>query len=397
MSASSSSANSTLRKFFQFEVLGMLESVFKQKTGCPRQSLIVPKARGRLALKFGGFTNNTQHFVEGLEGFSHIWLFWIFHQNNNLAEETTIITNDHQNNEGNNNGISSSEVIKFKMMEKAKVRPPRLDGKKIGALSCRSPYRPNPMGMSVVKLDKIERDENNNAVLHLSGIDLVDQTPIVDIKPYIPEYDMVLQDPLSFPILKDLVMTYSDEIKKRKLENEINKDNDEGKEQNTLSPPSSSSSSEDSVDSAQCEFFAKIADWMENMPRKQREITNVHFSEKSLQMIDSLIRKSTFYDMVEDVKELFEDLIKLDPRSKYRRDKCQEELFGIHVDVFNLLCRVKDNVCTIEDIEDWSQGCPYSKEELKERTRQERNAVREKKKNLQENNHKNEDCDLSTE
>ncbi|KAF0982218.1 hypothetical protein FDP41_011673 [Naegleria fowleri] len=381
MSASSSSANSTLRKFFQFEVLGMLESVFKQKTGCPRQSLIVPKARGRLALKFGGFTNNTQHFVEGLEGFSHIWLFWIFHQNNNLAEETTIITNDHQNNEGNNNGISSSEVIKFKMMEKAKVRPPRLDGKKIGALSCRSPYRPNPMGMSVVKLDKIERDENNNAVLHLSGIDLVDQTPIVDIKPYIPEYDMVLQDPLSFPILKDLVMTYSDEIKKRKLENEINKDNDEGKEQNTLSPPSSSSSSEDSVDSAQCEFLPKLPiGWKICHENNEKSQT-----------------KSTFYDKVEDVKELFEDLIKLDPRSKYRRDKCQEELFGIHVDVFNLLCRVKDNVCTIEDIEDWSQGCPYSKEELKERTRQERNAVREKKKNLQENNHKNEDCDLSTE
>ncbi|KAG2393867.1 hypothetical protein C9374_003631 [Naegleria lovaniensis] len=369
MSSSPSATSSAIRKFFQFEVLGILESVFKQKTGCPRQSLIVPKARGRLALKFGGFTNNTQHFVEGLEGFSHVWLFWIFHQNNNLAEETTIIANtDTSSMEGNNNGMmSSSEVIKFKMMEKAKVRPPRLDGKKIGALSCRSPYRPNPMGMSVVKLDKITRDENNNAVLHLSGIDLVDQTPIIDIKPYIPEYDMVLQDPLSFPILKDLIMTYSDEIKKRKLEKETTE------EQNTAS----SSSQEDST---QCKYFAKIADWMENMPRKQREITQVHFSEKSLQMIDTLIGKSTFYDNVDDAKELFEDLIKLDPRSKYRREKCQDELFGIHVDVFNLLCRVTDNVCTVEDIEDWSQGCPYSKEELKERTRQERNAVKEKKK-----------------
>ncbi|EFC36205.1 predicted protein [Naegleria gruberi] len=366
-SASSSTVQQVVRKSFQFEVLGFLESVFKQKTGCPRQSLIVPKARGRLLLKFGGFTSNTQHFVEGLEGFSHIWLFWVFHQNNNLAAP---------NDENDNAASSGTELTKFQMMQKAKVRPPRMNGKKIGSLSCRAPYRPNPLGMSVVKLDRIERDENNNAILHLSGIDLVDGTPIVDIKPYIPEYDMVMEQPLSLPLLKEIVKKYFEEnsensTKKRKTDEETS----------SSIPSASTVELDDSTDS---NLFAKVADWMENMPRKQQEITQVKFTERSLEMIETLLKKSTFYKTVDEVKSLFEDLIKLDPRSKYRREKCQEELFGIHVDVFNILCRVNENVCTIEEIEDWSNGSPYTKEELKERTKRHRNAMKEAKLKQQE-------------
>jgi len=351
--SSSSTISKQAVKAFQFEVLGHLESVFKQKTGCPRQSLIVPKARGKLFLKFGNFTSNTQHFVEGLDGFSHIWLFWVFHQNNNLAEESS----------------SDPSVTKFKMMEKAKVRPPRMNGKKIGALSCRSPYRPNPLGMSVVKLDRIERDEFNNAILHLSGIDLVDGTPIIDIKPYIPEYDMVMEKPLSLTLLKDLVRDYvSNEEGKKKRK--IDSSSDDIVEQNNSSGSDKNQLTED--------LFAKVADWMENMPRKQYEIDNVTFSEKSLEMIEKLVKKSTFYSDPGDVKELIEDLIKLDPRSKYRREKCQDELFGIHVDVFNILCKVTESSAIVEDIEDWSNGSPYTKEELKERTRKHRNETREK-------------------
>lgn len=145
-----------------FEPIGFIESCFKQKNGCPRQSLIVPKARGRLRLIYGkkdlheqekntikrqGL--NSSHLVDGLQGFSHIWLFWFFHQN---KEEARM---------------------------KAKVQPPRLDGMKIGALACRTPYRPNPLGMSLVRLDDITYDASNSrqTILHLSGIDLIDKTP----------------------------------------------------------------------------------------------------------------------------------------------------------------------------------------------------------------------------
>jgi tRNA-Thr(GGU) m(6)t(6)A37 methyltransferase TsaA len=294
---------------FVLEPIGYIETCWKQKQGTPRQSMIIPNARGKLRLSIGKtgkkeFRQNTYHFVEGLEEFSHVWLFWIFHQNFHLQQL-------HMQSEENNTNITN---ISPHLMNKAKVRPPRLDGKKVGSLACRSPYRPNPIGMSVVKLDRIEvMQDTQDTILHLSGVDLVDQTPIIDIKPYIPEYD-ILQEPL---------------------------------------------------------HKVSIPQWMHSM-RKQFSIDRVVFTDIALNRLQQFQQKSEFYsggpENFEALKEVISQSIRLDPRSTYRREKFGTEVFGMCVDIFNLFVSIDDqkSEATVLDVEDWSAGIP-SKEELKKK------------------------------
>ena len=140
-----------------FSPIGLVNSPYKEKFAIPRQPGLVNSAKGTIRLL--GDVNNIDA-VKVLEQFSHIWLLFIFHGTQNHGW-------------------------------KPLVRPPRLGGnKKIGVLATRSTFRPNPIGMSVVKLDKIAVIDTD-VILHISGLDLLDQTPIVDIKPYIPYCDAI--------------------------------------------------------------------------------------------------------------------------------------------------------------------------------------------------------------
>lgn len=135
--------------------IGHVASPFKEKFAIPRQPGLVDAAQGKVMLT--GDANNAE-LVKELEQFSHIWLLFVFH---------------------------GTQAQGWKPL----VRPPRLGGnKKIGVLATRSTFRPNPIGMSVVKLLHVEVI-NKRVTLHISGIDLLDQTPIIDIKPYIPYSD----------------------------------------------------------------------------------------------------------------------------------------------------------------------------------------------------------------
>lgn len=135
--------------------IGMVSSPYKEKFAIPRQPGLVSSAKGSIRLL--GDVNNSDS-VRELAQFSHIWLLFVFH---------------------------GTQAQGWKPL----VRPPRLGGnKKMGVFATRSTFRPNPIGMSVVKLDKIEQLEQN-IILHISGMDLLDQTPIIDIKPYIPYSD----------------------------------------------------------------------------------------------------------------------------------------------------------------------------------------------------------------
>lgn len=136
----------------EMQPIGFIQSLFTFKNGTPRQSSICQHARGSLTIEKSVF-NNPEHSLEGLELFSHVWIVFVFHKNNN-------------------------------QYTKAKVKPPRLNGKRVGLFSTRCPYRPNPIGLTLAKIDKIE-----GATVYLSGIDLLDGTPVLDIKPYILEYD----------------------------------------------------------------------------------------------------------------------------------------------------------------------------------------------------------------
>eukprot|EP01133_Synstelium_polycarpum_P000376 gene376-440_t len=143
--------------------IGFLECCFRERNGTPRQGCFVTKGRAvlRLSTKI-----NPVHALEGLDQYSHCWLIFVFHENTNT--------------------LRAVRTDRPGSMVKAKVRPPKLDGVKVGLFSTRTPHRPNAIGLSIAKIDKIE----GNA-LHLSGIDLIDGTPILDVKPYIKHYDAV--------------------------------------------------------------------------------------------------------------------------------------------------------------------------------------------------------------
>ena len=127
-----------------------------EKFGVPRQSGLVPQLQGTIVFE-PDYRNPDA--LRGLEGFSHLWLIFRFHR----AERE---------------GWSPT------------VRPPRLGGnRRMGVFATRSPFRPNNLGLSCVKLEGVSRDEKLGPVIRVSGADLVDGTPILDIKPYLPYAD----------------------------------------------------------------------------------------------------------------------------------------------------------------------------------------------------------------
>ena len=141
----------------QFNPIGIIHSCYKEKFGIPRQPGLVKDAPATIEL-FPEFAR--EETVRELDGFSHIWVIFLFHQKK--GEKWTPM-----------------------------VRPPRLGGnKKVGVFASRSPVRPNPVGLSAVALDRIETDAGK-VLIHLKGIDILDQTPVIDIKPYIPYSDSI--------------------------------------------------------------------------------------------------------------------------------------------------------------------------------------------------------------
>ncbi len=127
-----------------------MKTCFPDKFGIPRQSGLVQKTYSELILRSD---LQPELSLQGLGGFSHLWLQFVFHLNSS--------TRFH-----------------------AKIHPPRLNGETMGVFATRSPHRPNPIGLSLVKIVEIK-----NNVLKLAGADLVDGTPILDIKPYLPLYE----------------------------------------------------------------------------------------------------------------------------------------------------------------------------------------------------------------
>ena len=140
----------------EMKIIARIRTELPEKCGVPRQSGLVPQLRGRVIFE-PEYRNPDA--VRGLEDFSHIWLIWQFSR---AVRE----------------GWSPT------------VRPPRLGGnRRMGVFATRSPFRPNALGLSSVRLDRVELDPALGPVLHVSGADLMDGTPIFDIKPYLPYTD----------------------------------------------------------------------------------------------------------------------------------------------------------------------------------------------------------------
>ena len=163
--------------------IGVVRSIYRLCVGTPRQGLLAPQARGRIELT----CDNANDMVDGLEGFSHIWIVFWFHLNTKSTTKTS--TTRSSNSKSNSNAAPT------------KIAPPTLGGKKVGVLATRSPHRSNPIGITLCKLDstmtiggakgKGQAKSGQRVILNISGLDLVDGTPVLDIKPYVPNYDSI--------------------------------------------------------------------------------------------------------------------------------------------------------------------------------------------------------------
>ena len=142
----------------EIKEIGHLRTQFKTKFAVPRQSGAV---KSSLATLVFSPEYRVKEALRGLEEFSHIWVIW---------------------------GFNKAEYKEFSPT----VRPPRLGGNtRVGVFASRSPFRPNSLGLSLLKLDAIEKTENEGYVLRLSGADMMDGTPVYDIKPYLPQFESI--------------------------------------------------------------------------------------------------------------------------------------------------------------------------------------------------------------
>ena len=142
----------------EIKEIGYLKTAFPTKFGVPRQSGVSKSSPATLIFNE---EYRVPEALSGLEGYSHVWVIW---------------------------GFSEAKYEKFSPT----VRPPRLGGnRRVGVFASRSPFRPNSLGLSVLKLEGIEKDPKYGHVLVLSGADMMDSTPVYDIKPYLPFADCV--------------------------------------------------------------------------------------------------------------------------------------------------------------------------------------------------------------
>ena len=160
------------------KIIARIHTNYKEKFGIPRQSGLVEESHGKIIFEK---EYRVAEAFRGLEEFSHIWLVWQFSE---AVRETWSPT----------------------------VRPPLLGGnKRVGVFATRSPFRPNSIGLSCVKLEKIEFSKTDGPILHVLGADLMNNTPIFDIKPYLPYADSI----------PDAVGGFTEHLKERKLNVEI--------------------------------------------------------------------------------------------------------------------------------------------------------------------------------
>ncbi|AVH13723.1 tRNA (N6-threonylcarbamoyladenosine(37)-N6)-methyltransferase TrmO [Acinetobacter indicus] len=170
-------------------IIGIMKSPYKEKFGIPRQPNLVQVESYIDMLE----PYNDLLAFEGIEAFSHLWLLWQFHDNKNQQQ------------------------TKFR----AQVRPPRLGGnQKIGVFATRSMYRPSPVGLSVVQLKQVKK-VGKAVRVYVTGSDLLDGTPILDIKPYIQYSDAVMEAQSGYaqdePERKQVVWTEQATVQKQQL------------------------------------------------------------------------------------------------------------------------------------------------------------------------------------
>ncbi|KOC63533.1 Nef-associated protein 1 [Habropoda laboriosa] len=297
--------------------IGVISTWFPSKRGTPRQTGVCGKVPGKLLLYNSIFTN-PDHALEGLQDFSHMWVLFYFHRND------------------------STHV-------RAKVAPPRLNGTKTGVFSTRSPHRPCPIGLSLVKITNIE-----SHTIYFEGVDMVDQSPVLDIKPYVPQYD----SPLGFEKLSNrlqesnLVDTFEcieetigdqtcgtfntnisleNETRNllsdpyyRKNVNKTNQETDVSRDEEIAIRESEANTSSD----------VRIPEWIS----RPRTPLYVVFNDRALIQLNEILGTK-----INDQKIAIENVLREDPRSVYLRQRWGSQFYTFLIHDLHITCRFDDN------------------------------------------------------
>ncbi|XP_056334538.1 tRNA (adenine(37)-N6)-methyltransferase-like [Danio aesculapii] len=349
--------------------IGYISSCFAVKNGTPRQPTVCSSSRARLKIEPSVF-NNPEHSLVGLEQYSHIWIIFLFHKNGQMSC-------------------------------KAKVKPPRLNGQKVGVYSTRSPHRPNALGLTLAKLERITGD-----TLHLSGVDIIAGTPVLDIKPYIPDYDSPKtriedtgenEQTSSFTNphmahLRDLDEELDTSEMSSELSSEVrvcpvstsdfsqseqpgsssetdvlaevknylkqqhvftenstkdkNTDSSEGTSDDTISLTSSSLK-------FGCDDYSAIAAWVRSPPISKLDVRFTGNAEKELKEFvphdstDGTRPRFQFLKGPDEAVAAIIGILSADPRSVYRRTRCQDRLFFFTLDTADITCWFGDGFAEV--------------------------------------------------
>lgn len=156
-----------------YEPIGFVKSVYASRNGTPSTPTRAPSARATIEMLPKALCGNGS--LDGLSGYSHLWVIFHFHDNT----------------------VGSSAERPGLSLAMSKVLPPRKkDGVKVGVFCCRTPHRPNAIGLSLVRILGVDEKKG---LIHISGMDMIDGTPVTDIKPYIPEHDRAMGAEVALP------------------------------------------------------------------------------------------------------------------------------------------------------------------------------------------------------
>lgn len=260
----------------EFQPIGTISTTFKEKRGVPRQSAVGTTLQACITINQSTFTN-PEHSLVGLDEFSHVWVLYYFHKNSSHT--------------------------------KAKISPPRLNGQRVGVFSCRSPHRPCPIGLSLIEIDRIEGPN-----IYFYGTDMVDGTPVLDIKPYIKQYDT----PYTKNILHEDVYDEREEP-----------DGEESVDINTLvNKPSTSQQRLEITPPSQ----AKEANWVQNVTKLQVLYTSV--------ALKNILELELTADMIEEI-------LSSDPRSVYLRTNYSSQYFTFQIGECTVTSKFDDENSTV--------------------------------------------------
>lgn len=252
-----------------FTPIGLISTKFKEKRAVPRQPALGSSIQACITINQETFSN-PEHSLIGLEDFSHLWIIYYFHKNQSHG--------------------------------KAKIAPPRLNGQRVGVFSCRSPHRPCPIGLSLVEIDRIEGPN-----IYFYGTDMVDGTPVLDIKPFIKQYDA--------PSIRNII---EDDIYDER-------EDPDGEESLDINLPSTSKQTQELP-------LIKEADWVQNKSKLQVLYTSI-----ALKNIMELSLNS----------ESIDDVLSSDPRSVYLRTNYSSQYFTFQIDECTVTAKFDDVNSTV--------------------------------------------------